>query len=345
MSRPSLRVAIVCTAALLAGCSRDPARSTPVHDPCSALDQHNRALLALASSADAGGARADFYQALRAATACKRTQRGAWAIELSSLETELGEISARWSLVHVDESGKRVSVSPAPISTLGPLTSPAGVSEPNVLHTDYRQILPTPPLLFDYDGDGESEAIVIVETREVHESGWSFRVREGKLWTALPGAVELYPPARAITIEEARDIDGDHRPDLLTHGPYSELTTIKCGSEESYPVYGPLLMAHALANGAFSFADSQARSFAKRECAAPPTAFLVAERERPEIVDFELSARAIACARLWDVATPAITAEIAVRCLTREPCPTCDDAALLSRWVSLPPPLRLNESQ
>jgi len=104
-----------------------------------------------------------------------------------------------------------------------------------------------------------------------------------------------------------------------------------------------MLLGHALTNGTFSFSDSQARSFAKRECAGPPTTFLVAERERPEIVNFEVSARSIACARLWDVPTRPITAEIAARCLTREPCPTCDDSELLSRWVSLPPPLRLSE--
>ena len=106
-----------------------------------------------------------------------------------------------------------------------------------------------------------------------------------------------------------------------------------------------MLLGHSLADGTFSLSDSQAGSFAKRECASPPSAFLVAERERPEIVDFEASARAIACGRLWDVPTLPITAEIRARCLTRDPCPTCDDSALLSRWVSLPPPLHLSNSQ
>ncbi|HET7539471.1 MAG TPA: hypothetical protein VFK05_06345, partial [Polyangiaceae bacterium] len=171
------------------------------------------------------------------------------------------------------------------------------------------------------------------------------RMHEGKVWTAPRDAVELYPSARPIMVEEVRDVDGDHRLGLLTHAPYVALATIKCGSEESYPVYGPMLLGHALADGTFSLADPQAKSFAKRECARPPSTFLVAERERPELVDFEISARAIACGRLWDVPTPAIAAEIAARCIERDPCPTCDDSDLLSRWVSLPPPLRLSESQ
>ena len=343
MSRPSLLVAALGIAFLLASCTHDPPRATPAQHPCAALDEANRALLVLPASSDAGGAGVEFYQGLRAATVCKETAHGVWAIELSMLEIGAGQMSARWSLVHINSSGARVSVTPEVTSTLGPSPVKARPSDPNILWTEARRVLPTAPVLFDYDGDGEFEAIVVVETTEVHESGWSFHTRQGRVWTVRGDAVELYPPARAVTVEEARDVDGDHRPDLLTHGPYAELTTIKCGSDESYPVYGPLLLGHALANGTFSFSDSQAISFAKRECASPPSKFLVAERARPEIVDFGVSARSIACARLWDVPASRMNAEIATRCLARDPCPTCDDSELLSRWVSLPPPLRLSE--
>jgi len=68
--------------------NKSPPRSTPVQSPCAALGPANRALLTLASSSDAGRASADFYPGLRAATVCKATQHGVWAIELSSLETD-----------------------------------------------------------------------------------------------------------------------------------------------------------------------------------------------------------------------------------------------------------------
>src|SRR4051812_18183076 len=88
----------VCTSLLIASCSREPPRSTPAPHPCAAIDQANRALLTRASASDAGAASADFYESLRAATVCKETQYGAWAIELSSLDQSVpGEISARWS--------------------------------------------------------------------------------------------------------------------------------------------------------------------------------------------------------------------------------------------------------
>jgi len=151
MLRFSPRVATACVS-LLFGCSHDPPRSTPVQNPCAAIDEANRALLARASSTDAGGASADFYRDLRAATVCKEARHGAWAIELSSLKTEAGEMSARWSLVHVSPSGKRASVSPALTGTLTP--GPTREDEPNLLWTDYRRTLPTAPVLFDYDGSG-----------------------------------------------------------------------------------------------------------------------------------------------------------------------------------------------
>ena len=131
------------------------------------------------------------------------------------------------------------------------------------------------------------------------ESGNSVRVLRGRVWTAREGKVTLYGPASELIAEELRDVDGDGRPDIIIHGPYADTTTIWCGSEDAYPVYGPIVLAHSLADGTFAWADTQAVLFAKRSCAILPSPAIVDERERPQIVDFARSARNIACARLW----------------------------------------------
>jgi hypothetical protein len=38
----------------------------------------------------------------------------------------------------------------------------------------------------------------------------------------------------------------DGRPDIITHGPYVDSASINCGSQYSYSVYGPTLLAHSL---------------------------------------------------------------------------------------------------
>src|SRR5204862_398864 len=82
---------------------------------------------------------------------------------------------------------------------------------------EYRHVLPVALVTHDLDGDGDAEAIVIVETTDVHESGRAFATRAGRVWTARAG-IALYAPARDLEPEAARDVDGDRRPDLITGG-------------------------------------------------------------------------------------------------------------------------------
>jgi hypothetical protein len=72
-------------------------------------------------------------------------------------------------------------------------------------------------------------------------------------------------------VEEIRDVDGDGRPDIITHEPYVDSATINCGSGDGYSVYGPALLVHSLPDGTFSSVDAQAMLFAKRECAVKPS--------------------------------------------------------------------------
>jgi hypothetical protein len=153
--------------------------------------------------------------------------------------------------------------------------------------------------------------------------------------------VTLYEPAREFIAEEIHDVDGDGRPDIITHEPYADATTIKCGSEDVYPVHGPILLAHSLADGAFSRTDPTAISFAKRECANLPRPAIVDERDRPEIVDFVRSARNIACARLWGADRGTLLSQISTRCHAINNCSTCDDKEMLERWASIDPPVRI----
>ena len=147
-------------------------------------------------------------------------------------------------------------------------------------------------------------------------------------------------------MEEISDVDGDGRPDIITHEPYVDSATINCGSGDGYSVYGPALLVHSLPDGTFSSVDAQAMLFAKRECPASPSQVIRPEGFRPEMVDFPRSAKNVACARLWGADEQTLRAEIAGRCYAlNENCVTCDDRAMLEKWASMPPPFRFPTSQ
>ena len=143
-------------------------------------------------------------------------------------------------------------------------------------------------------------------------------------------------------MEEIRDVDGDGRPDIITHEPYVDSATINCGSGDGYSVYGPALLVHSLPDGTFSLVDAQAMLFAKRECAVKPSpVILIVQDFQPEMVDFPRSAKNVACARLWGADEQTLRAEIALRCyVLNENCVTCDNRALLDKWASMEPPFR-----
>jgi hypothetical protein len=197
-------------------------------------------------------------------------------------------------------------------------------------------------LLFDFDGDGEPEALVVVETQDIRESGLSSNMTRGRVWSWRGGKVELYPPARDFAVERIEDFDGDGRPDLVTRGPYAELATVTCGSEESYPVYGPAVVLHSLRGGRFDSSDGPALAAAKVECPRAPNPVLVAAKDRAGFIDFAASARNVACSRLWGGDEQHITAEIRGKCRKLGACLACDDQDMLERWARVPPPLRLD---
>ncbi|MEO6601235.1 MAG: hypothetical protein ABIQ16_15255 [Polyangiaceae bacterium] len=310
---------------------------------CASIDAANRALLSGPASLAGNPMSEALRQALQAATVCRETARGAWGIELSELKTEANETVGRWLLVHVSAEGVRSSVTPDTSMALGrsPPGPEANAKAANLEWSEYRKVVPALPTVFDYDHDLEFEAIVIVNTIDTHESGASFTMRRGRVWSAPANAIALYPAAQALIVEEARDVDADQRPDLLTHGPFAGLSSIKCGSEDSYPVYGPMLLAHSLSPGGFALSDSVSTAFAKQECPASPKPLVVFQTGDAAFVDFVVTAKNVACSTLWGTPSSSMATEISKRCLERDPCPTCDDAALLTRWAAVSPPLHL----
>ena len=84
--------------------------------------------------------------------------------------------------------------------------------------------------------------------------------------------IDLYHPASSekLAPEEAWDADGDGLPDLLYFAPFVASVTSESGGD--YPASGPLLLAHAKADGTFDTNDAVAKSVAGCACKAPPGA-------------------------------------------------------------------------
>jgi len=294
--------------------------------------------------------------AWRKAAVCRASAKEAWGLSLDSLHVAAGdasEIRGRWSLRHVRvlPDGSSDEDPPfAPETFQSPLSAtdrelPVAAEQNNLKWSDYDRVVPTTPTFYDFDGDGEAEAIVVVETTDDSESGVERPTRRGRVWTARAG-IQLYASARTIAVEDVRDVDGDGRPDLITRGPYVASATISCGSQDSYPVTGPALVAHSLAAGTFASGDAIAADFARRECPGPPRRVMVRERGQAGAsggIAFATSARNVACARLWGGATGPLVAAIATACRrqTGATCKPCDDAPLLEQWARAAPPLLL----
>lgn len=325
---------------LLSTCGHRPT-SAPIASRCGQIDHENRDALGTLARKGGNSYIAEFGAVFRDALRCVETPHGAWGLTIGALTATSDAIGGHWSIVYVDAAGGRVSVSPDTSLSVGGVGQEPATQTQNLEWSGTTRIVPAAPVLFDFDGDGNPEAVVVVRTDMIQESGISFHILRGRIWAVREGAVALYGPAREFIAEEIHDVDGDGRPDIFTHEPYADATTIQCGSEDVYPVYGPKLLAHSLVEGSFSRTDATAVSFAKRECANLPRPAIVDERDRPEIVDFARSARNIACARLWGAEEGTLVSEITTRCHPLNQCSTCDDKAMLERWATINPPLRI----
>ncbi len=129
---------------------------------------------------------------------CAETANGSWRVEipewksLGSYEDIRFAIEARYVVVHLGHDG--VAARYATETTLD----------------DYGERDARPPVLFDFDGDGEPE--IFVDVREVGDEGHV--ARQSALLTFLGGAVVPYAPAQGFDIDSLADVDEDGRPDF-----------------------------------------------------------------------------------------------------------------------------------
>jgi hypothetical protein len=259
---------------------------------------------------------------------CIPTKGGKWATHVHKVEIgpEVG-FSARWSLDFVPDAGSPSSVFP---------TEQTELSDGMNYSTSMSQYT-VKLAAYDYDADGISEMIVSL-VGDYHE-GEDFAA--GRVYTAKTGHVESYAPAAKIVFDEVKDVDQDGRPDLLFHGPFDAVVE-SCGSGFGYRVKGPLLVAHAKGDGTFALSDDVAEKQARSECPKKPARIV----EKGSEERTEVSARNVACSRLWGASPGDLKKRVGAECKLKKPvdqCPpnTCVDGELLDKWTSLEPPLVL----
>ncbi len=118
--------------------------------------------------------------------------------------------------------------------------------------------------LFDFDGDGRSEALVMERPGGYGSCGPKSRLL---LLQATATGIRDYPVGQSFTATV--DADGDGRPDLVddhyyaSADPYGGL----CGDAT---LYGPPLLLHSLPDGTFSLDDAVTRGWARAQCPTKP---------------------------------------------------------------------------
>jgi hypothetical protein len=231
--------------------------------------------------------------------------------------------SGSFRAVHLDATGKRAEGLPHAFEA-----------------TEWRSFR-FETLLFDYDGDGEPELLLKVDTT-VHSGTGVARL---EVLTGTGGAVRPYPPAASFAATSWEDVDGDGRPDLLFAGEPPEDIEEPTGDMNTSTFHDLLLAAHSVDGGRFSASDGAAADFARSQCPAPPST-IVAMADGA--VNEPESVKNVHCARLWGVPTADLKAQIARDCVPptdhgrgpRGP-HTCSNIDLMMEWAAFVPPVSL----
>ena len=287
----------------------------PLVDLCASLLAAHHAALARIADPDAPwtGPLATFGR-------CLPTPRGVWAVVVDEVTANHTEdqgawVVGRWSVVHATRDGATVR-----------RTQQAEWASHSLMRVEAATT-------HDYDGDGEPELILLRHT-DVLEGA---EQAQGEVLTLRDGAVAAYAPADGIVADEARDVDGDGRPDLVTSTPY-RAEGDDTPSEFTYLMEGPALLAHALPDGTFSRDDAVATAFARQQC----------PRRDPTLGGGRPDTRSVACARIWGVSAAAAAQVVRSRCAS--PAENeggsprrhwCGDTRVLLRWIAARPPLTL----
>ncbi len=274
---------------------------------------------------------------------CLPAGRGAWALSLDRVRNNpKGGPVGHFSLVHIAADGRTASMSPA-IPGPGMTKDVAHWDSDNFDFEIGTTLHLAPPVVFDYDEDGDAEIVLRVGSTLSEEGTWEI----ARVWTAKNGKVALYDPARNLIAYDVRDADGDGRPDLVMHSPYAVAVD---GPIDTAELFGPALLAHSLPGGGFSTADAVAAAAARVSCPRRPAALvaLVPDARNPTERQFDVGATAtnIVCARLWGAQKDQVEEEILRDCkYDREKefsGSNCDYQDIFLNWARQRPPVILH---
>lgn len=262
---------------------------------------------------------------------CYPTPNGAWAIALGDLHAPPArlqngvlattEVKGSMHPVHLDSQGAR---------SQGP---------PHAFTADQTRSFRFDTTLFDYDGDGEPELLLSVESVD----GSSLDGATADVLTSRAG-VRPYSPAARYRATHVRDVDRDGRPDLIFTGEPVE----SVARDLSTAVREELqFVAHSLSDGTFSDRDAPATEYARAQCPQPPSR--IVDTDAAGVVDEFASVKAVHCARLWNVTATEIKEQLARTCVPPtardwvklERSHVCFNLDLMKRWADFVPPLFL----
>ena len=307
---------------------------------CAALDQEraaeNAMLKELSDSKDPLKRMAALDDSERSTFAsCNKTKSGgAWGLGLKDIKIEANGTTAHLVGIHVDAKGGKTSIVLKGQSDR--------IKDRGFAVNDHDHVSVESMRLFDYDGDGEDELVVIGHD-QLHEGP---REPLSYILTQKSGATISYPPLKDIVFFRVEDNDKDGRLDLVTYGPYRSRIGGRCNNALAV-AQGPGLLAHSLPDGTFSMNDAAAIAFAKTLCEKP--GFAVA-RDEEKHVDDETTFVNLACARLWGMSDAQASGLVASACVPLSGEATCTDPSLkqcvypavLQKWSKATPPLTIH---
>jgi hypothetical protein len=235
---------------------------------------------------------------------CAVTQHGTWTFAVERAVFGTGDYTEKTlgvalALVHVDAEGRETSILPM-ARFHERLTDERGAVTVNLAQPDYWGATGIDVLTaFDYDGDGDPEVLL---AGIAHLEGPDASATEA--WTFKEGAIVPFAPLARLDIAEAKDLDGDGRPEIVTAGPYDQVEAVS-GIGASYPVAPPFFALHALPGGAFSANDDVARAYTRSKCPRRPALDLSPLAD--SYVDDAVAERLV-CAKVWGARPDEVTA-------------------------------------
>jgi hypothetical protein len=262
---------------------------------------------------------------------CNKTKSGgAWGIGIKDLKEELHGVTAQLVAIHADGKGQKTSTV---------LAGTVRTKDRAFQSHDADHVAFDTQAVFDFDGDGEDELIVIGhdQTKDGPRDPMAYIVQFKN------GTTQPYPPAKDLPAFRMEDVDRDGRPDFVSYGPYRARIPARCNGEPAQ-VVGPAMLVHSLPDGTFSMTDDKSMSFVKQHCEKP--GFTVA-RDDEKHVDDDQTFVNIACARLWGMSEAQAVGAVGSSCVALRGEAGCKDSstktcvypAEMTAWARAKPPL------